>query len=138
MFADHETSIERLNMTERTIQMTTIHINLECPPDGLTINACGREGKTFLYISTNPSPNSARYHKIIEVSAGECKNAFIDCSGCDNGSGRRRRQAVGTDSGEKIYITIEGVEEENIYELGAEKGDHSTPQGSVPSMEFLR
>ena len=123
MFADHETSIERLNSADREIPDTIVHFNLDCPPDGLTINACGREGKTILYISTNPRPNGAAYDKMIIIPAGQCKNTFIEC----NGNGRRRRQTTGTE--EKIYVSIEGVEERNVYDLNAMTGDHSTPEG---------
>ena len=122
MFSDHITSIDELNNAGvRIPQATTVHVAVECPPEGLTINACGRTGLTILYISTTRSPNGALYDKIIRIKSGRCHNTYIPCPA------RRRRQ---TDSqSDRIYITIEGVEEENEYDLNAMPGDFSTPQG---------
>ena len=122
MFSDHITSIDELNNAGvRIPQATTVHVAVECPPEGLTINACGRTGLTILYISTKRSPNGAFYEEIIRIKFGRCRNTYIPCPE------RRRRQ---TDSqSDRIYITIEGVEEENEYDLSAMPGDFSTPQG---------
>ena len=111
MFTDHVTSIERLINAGQTIPMATIHFNLECPPDGLIINACGREGVTILYISTNPRPNSANYDRVITIAAGRCLNTFIDCS-----SRRRRRQMQNT--------------AEKTYDIDNKTGNSSIPQFS--------
>lgn len=96
------------------------HINTECPPEGLTINACSKEGIVVLFISKTPNPSLTNYDKAILIEEGKCDNTFIECS-----SGRRRRQI----SNERIYIGIEGVEEANEYELDATIGDTSTPKG---------
>ena len=122
MFSDHTISIEKLNNAGvRIPQATTVHVAVECPPEGLTINACGRTGFTILYISTTHSPNGALYEEIIRIKSGRCRNKYIPCPA------RRRRQ---TDSqSDRIYITIKGVEEENEYDLIAMPDDFSTPQG---------
>ena len=127
MFTGHETSVEMLTGARIPIPMATLHFNLDCPPEGLTINACGREGETILYISLRPNPDSAHYDMMLVLTEDRCLNTFIDCS--IGGNGRRRRQTPGTEPEDRIYITIEGVREENVYNLDAEEGDHSTPQG---------
>ena len=102
----------------------TTYINTDCPPDGLTINACGREGNVTIYISKTTIPSSAMYDEIME---GKCDNAFIYCPREEGyGGGRRKRQSPVSDS---IYIAIEGVGEDNEYELNATTGDTSTPKG---------
>ena len=110
---------------------------MDCPPEGLTINACGREGKIILYVSKTVSrPNSAVYDRIITVEKGECRNTFVNCSRTDvSEEGRRRRRQA--ELGEKIFMTIEGVEEENEYELDASVGDFSTPQGMCTSVSVF-
>ena len=123
MFSNRSASIERLNKAEELIPNAIVHFNLDCPPDGLTINACGREGKTILYISYKPNPNSAEYDEMLEIEHSRCLNTFIECP---NTNGRRRRQTT-----EKIYVAIEGVEEKNVYDVDAKTGDHSTPQGKI-------
>ena len=91
-----------------------------CPPEGLTINACAKKGIVVLFITKTPNPSPTNHDKAILIKAGKCDNTFIECS-----SGRRRRQI----SDERIYIGIEGVEEDNEYELDATTGDTSTPKG---------
>ena len=113
------TTIDIVTQDGLMISMATVHFNLVCPPEGLTINACGRQGVTILYISTLSNPSSAQHEEILILN-GHCRNTFISCS---NGNDRRKRQI------ERIYIAIEGVEEANIYDLQARTGDHSTPQG---------
>ena len=122
MFSNHDTSLERLNNEKLSIPHdVTVHVAVECPVDGLTINACGRTGETHLYISRTRPPNSASYEEILVLNPGQCKNTFINCN---DGGNRGRRQAE-----ERIFITIEGVGEENVYDLNATMGDSSTPQG---------
>ena len=104
---------------------SSLHFNANCPPEGLTINACGREGKIILFISKTIRPNSAAYDKKIEIEKGECHNTYISCS--TDVSARRRRQ---TESDERIFITIKGEEVQNRYVLNATLGDTSTPQGT--------
>ena len=126
-FFDHETTVEQLNDggVHSLPRDARLHLNVECPPEGLTINACGREGKIILFISKTSRPNSAAYDRKIEIEEGECHNTFINCS--TDESERRRRQAVPE---ERIFMTIEGKGEENEYELQASLGDSSTPQGT--------
>ena len=125
MFSSHTTSIERLNNNNVDIPPgVTVHVAVACPPEGLTINACGREGKTILYISRTRSPNSANYEKILTIMAGRCRNTFVPCpDGCD----RNQRQM--SDPEQRVFVTIEGMDEENAYDLNAGIGDTSTPQG---------
>ena len=122
---------EELNGQSITIPKgVTTYINIDCPPDGITINACGREGNVTIYISNITTPNSAMYDEKIEIMKGRCGNAYIYCPSEEeygSGSGgRRKRQSPETDS---IYIAIEGVGEDNEYELNATTGDTSTPKG---------
>ena len=103
-------------------------INTECPPEGLTINVCGKEGKIFIYISrTTPTPNSAMYDEIIEVEENKCNDAYVECATKEE-TGRRKRQTLSSD---RIFIGVEGVEETNEYELNANVGDTSTPKGTT-------
>ena len=124
MFSNHNQSIERLNATNVSIpQGATVHVAVECPFGGLTVNACGRTGKTILYFSRSSSPNSANYEIILTILAGRCRNTYIDC--VPMSSGRRRRQAADS----RIFMTVEGIAETNEYDLTAMTGDFSTPQG---------
>ena len=123
MFSDHPQSIEKLNVADVSIPKgVTVHVAVECPAKGLTVNACGRMGETVLYFSRSRSPNSANYEIIFRIMAGRCRNTFIDCAGS---SGRRRRQTADS----RIFMTVEGIAEENQYNLTAMTGDFSTPQG---------
>lgn len=116
-----EVSNEEINGAISTVPKETIvKIRTVCPSNGLTISACGREGKIILYISKSPDPGPDVYDEIIEIGSGKCDNAFIKCES------RRRRQSLEL---ERIYIAIEGVEENNEYELNATTGDTSTPKG---------
>ena len=127
MFTEHEVSLQMLSATERqTIPPgAMVHFNVQCPPEGLTINACGYAGKTILYISkTTRNPNSADYDKIIHIEMNMCRNEYIECS-----PAKRRRQTSATDSEDKIYVGIEGAGDNNVYDLRASTGDSSTPQG---------
>ena len=119
---------EELNGQPITIPKgVTTYINTDCPPEGLTINACGREGRVIIYISKTTIPSSAMYDEIIEIMEGSCGNAYIYCPREEGyGGGRRKRQSPESDS---IYIAIEGVGEDNEYELNATTGDTSTPKG---------
>ena len=129
-------SVARVPYEELNVQQSitipegvTTYINTDCPPDGLTINACGREGSVIIYISKTTTPSSAMYDAKIEIMEGKCDNAYIYCpseEGYGGGNGRRKRQSPETDS---IYIAIEGVGEDNEYELNATTGDTSTPKG---------
>lgn len=60
------------------------------------------------------------YDEKLVVEENKCADAFIECTP------DRRRQAV---TGDRISISIEGVEENNRYELNATTGDTSTPRG---------
>ena len=122
-------AIEDLQNHSRSVsEGVTSYINTECPPEGLTINVCGKMGKVVFYISkTTPTPNSADYDEIIVVEENICADTFVNCT-TDEETGRRRRQAV---SPERIFIGIEGVEETNEYEVNANTGDTSTPKGIV-------
>ena len=84
-------------------------------------------GTTTVYVSSNSSPNSANYDQSITAMAGNCRNMFVRCR---NGSGRRKRQDTPQ---QRIFVTIEGVEEENEYDLAVTPGDSSTPQGMSTS-----
>ena len=124
MFSDNLQSIERLNAANVSIpQGVMVHVAVECPLEGLTVNACGRTGKTILYFSRSSNPNSAMYEKMFTIMAGECRNTYIEC--VNMSSGRRRRQAAGS----RIFMTVEGIAETNEYSLSAMTGDFSTPQG---------
>ena len=124
MFSNHDQSIERLNAANVNIpQGVTVHVAVECPMGGLTVNACGRTGTTIFYFSRSSSPNSANYEIIFTIMAGRCRNTYIDC--VPMSSGRRRRQAAGS----RIFMTVEGIAETNEYDLTAMTGDFSTPQG---------
>ena len=124
MFSNHDQSIERLNAAMVSIpQGVTVHVAVECPLGGLTVNACGRTGTTILYFSRSSSPNSAKYDIMFTIMAGRCRNTYIDC--VPMSSGRRRRQAAGS----RIFMTVEGIAETNEYDLTAMTGDFSTPQG---------
>jgi len=122
-----EASIEDLQAVGSSVpEGVTTYINTECPPEGLTVNVCGKEGNIILYISTTtPNPNSAMYDDRIEVEEDKCDDTYVECTSEEETS-RRRRQAV---SPERIFIGIEGVEETNEYELNASIGDTSTPKG---------
>lgn len=116
-----DVSNEKINGVVSTVpKETVVHIRTECPQNGLTISACGREGKIILYISRSSNVGRDVYDEIIEIESGNCDNAFIKCGS------RRRRQSLEL---ERIYIAIEGVEENNEYELNATTGDTSTPKG---------
>ena len=65
------------------------------------------------------------YDERIEIKEGKCDNTFIDCP-MDGIYGGRKRQSPELES---IYIAIEGVGEDNEYELNATTGDTSTPKG---------
>ena len=124
MFSDNLQSIERLNAANVSIpEGVTVHVAVECPTEGLTVNACGRTGTTILYFSRSSSPNSANYEIIFTIMAGQCRNTYIDCDPMS--SGRRRRQAADS----RIFMTVEGIAETNEYNLTAMTGDFSTPQG---------
>ena len=124
MFSNHNQSIERLNAAKVKIpQGVTVHVAVECPLGGLTVNACGRTGTTILYFSRSSSPNSANYEIILTILAGRCSNTYIDC--VPMSSGRRRRQAADS----RIFMTVEGIAETNEYDLTAMTGDFPTPQG---------
>ena len=119
---------EEINGRTSTIPQGIItHINIECPPEGLTINACATNGTVILYISKSPNPSSATYDNRIEIEEGDCDNTFIKCS-TDNEDGRHKRQSAVSE--ETIHIAIEGVGEDNEYTLNATTGDFSTPKGT--------
>ena len=80
-FVEYEVSFEEPNTLP---EGATTYINTVCPPEGLTINACGRDGKVILYISKNLSP--AMYDERIEIEEGKCDNTLINCS-TDNENG---------------------------------------------------
>ena len=124
MFSNHDQSIERLNAAKVNIpQGVTVRVAVKCPMEGLTVNACGRTGKTILDVSRSSSPNSANYEIIFTIMAGQCRNTYIDCDPMS--SDRRRRQAADS----RIFMTVEGIAETNEYNLTAMTGDFSTPQG---------
>ena len=124
MFSNHDQSFERLNAAKVKIsQGVTVHVAVECPLGGLTVNACGRTGTTILYFSRSSNPNSANYEIILTIMAGRCRNTYIEC--VPMSSGRRRRQAADS----RIFMTVEGIAETNEYNLTAMTGDFSTPQG---------
>ena len=105
----------------------TSFISTDCPPEGLTINACGFKGKVNIYISTTTRhPNSALNDEKIVIDEGECRDVFIECN--TSTSERRKRQAINTD---KIFIAIEGINENNEFQINASSGDTSTPKGRV-------
>ncbi|CAI8020539.1 von Willebrand factor A domain-containing protein 2 [Geodia barretti] len=112
MFSDNLQSIERLNAANVSIpEGVTVHVAVECPLEGLTVNACGRTGTTILYFSRSSSPNSANYEIIFTIMAGQCRNTYIDCVPM------------------RIFMTVEGIAETNEYNLTAMTGDISTLQG---------
>ena len=112
MFSDNLQSIERLNAANVSIpEGVTVHVAVECPTEGLTVNACGRTGTTILYFSRSSSPNSANYEIIFTIMAGQCRNTYIDCDPM------------------RIFMTVEGIAETNEYNLTAMTGDISTLQG---------
>lgn len=123
-----ETTVKDLKDVESSIPKgITSYINVDCPSEGLTINVCGKGGKIILFISTTtPTPNSAMYDERIEVEENQCIDTFVECT-TEEETGRRRRQTVSSD---RIFVGIEGVEENNRYELNATSGDTSTPRGS--------
>ena len=125
----YEATIEDLERINSTVpEGVTTYINTECPPEGLTINVCGKEGKIFIYISrTTPTPNSAMYDEIIVVEENKCNDAYVECE-TEEETGRRKRQTLSSD---RIFIGVEGVEETNEYELNANVGDTSTPKGTT-------
>ena len=127
MFLDHQASIEELNRTGVSIpQNATVRVSTVCPPEGLTISACGQGGRTIVYISQTQSPSSAEYEDVMMLDSGKCLNRYINCSPAYC-SARRRRQA--TDSPGRIYMTFEGLQEDNEYDLLATIGNVSTLQG---------
>ena len=123
-----EATLDDLQDLESSIpEGVTSYINVDCPSEGLTINVCGKGGKIILFISTTtPTPNSAMYDERIEVEENQCIDTFIGCT-TEEETGRRKRQAA---SSERIFVGIEGVEENNRYELNANTGDTSTPRGN--------
>ena len=119
MFTEHEVSLETLPAREvHTIPHgAMVHFNIQCPEEGLTINACGYAGKTILHISKT---THSRNEKKIMIEQDKCRNVYIECS-----TTNRRRQA----SEDKIYVDIEGAGDNNVYDIRASTGDSSTPQG---------
>ena len=113
-----EATIEDLRGVNRSIpEGTTSYINTECPPEGLTINVCGKVGRIILFISrSTPTPPGAMYDKIIEVEEDQCASTYVACTS-EEENGRKRRHPV---SPEKTY---EGVEETGYT------GDTSTSKG---------
>jgi len=67
------------------------------------------------------------YDERIEVEENQCIDTFIGCT-TEEETGRRKRQAASSD---RIFVGIEGVEENNRYELNANTGDTSTPRGNI-------
>lgn len=125
MNPENSQPFQRLNRNNLSIPKgATAHATVDCPQEGLTFNVCAQTGTTTLYTSQKSSPNSASYENVITAMAGNCRNMFVSCF--DNG-GRRKRQALNPQ--QRIFVTIEGVEEENKYDLTATLGDTSTPQG---------
>lgn len=126
MFLDHETTVAELNTNSvhSVPEGASLHLNVQCPSEGLTINACGREGKIIIYLSDTSRPSSAAYDRKIEIEKDKCHNTYIECA--DSGSRRKRQSEEGD---QRIFLTIEGQSKENEYELQAIVGDHSTPQG---------
>ena len=120
-FAAQGVKVERLNADNISIDMGEIvHVIVECPPEGLTINVCAQEGKTIVYISrSTSSPSSINNDEMLPIDKGKCRNIFIKCS-----TNRRKRQVT-----DKIFMGIEGAAEENVFDINASKGDSSTPQG---------
>jgi hypothetical protein len=126
MKAEYPQQIERLNRNNLNIpQDVTAHATVNCPQEGLTIGACSSSGTTNVYASGTSSPNSANFDKSITVMAGTCRDMFV---GCSNGAGTGRRRRQESNAQQRIFVTIEGVEEENEYDLSVTPGDSSTPQ----------
>ena len=127
MEADNTQPIEMLNRNNFNIPRdVTAHATVNCPQEGLTIGACSSSGTTNVYASGTSSPNSANFDKSITVMAGTCRDMFV---GCSNGAGTGRRRRQEPNAQQRIFVTIEGVEEENEYDLSVTPGDSSTPQG---------
>ena len=89
-----------------------------------------KEASVIIYLSKTTTPSSAMYDEIME---GRCGNAYPREEGYDGG--RRKRQSP--DIEETIYIAIEGVGENNEYELNATTGDTSTPKGKHVSDKLI-
>ena len=122
MFHGHEETIEMLNAAGKSIpEGAIVRLNFVCPSEGLTVNACGKMGKTIFYISTHISnPSNDAYDYKLTIPAMKCRNTFVGCS-----TNRRRRQVS-----EMIFMNIEGAAEENVYDMNVSTGDSSTPQGN--------
>ncbi len=109
-----------------------IRYELPIPEEGVTISLCVNDGRIVLYASTTiPNPNEAYY---------DFKLDCIDCNACEffvdpnefapevtTPRGRRKRaddnSTMTVFTNLTLYISMEGVETNNIFEIQSDIGD---------------
>lgn len=109
------------------------YFQYELPEEGMTLRLNVAAGRVVLYASTRiPNPNSALYDIRIETDSTE--DVFVRPEDLVQNDGvirvgRRKRLeggGQGNSTGTMIYVSIEGLRDDNSYILETTFGDTST------------
>ena len=120
------------NGLEGTLDMgENVRYQYLLPEDGMTIMICVRVGNVVLYASTRvTTPNSALYEYILDISGQSlesevCDDVYI------NSSGGKKRNIVSGSSNVTLYVTLNGVDESNIFAFNSTTGDTTSGESTL-------
>ena len=109
---------------------TVSYFQYELPEEGMTLRLNVEKGRVVLYASSKiPNPNSAFYDFSLETDSSEDVYLSPEDFLAGGGGERLGRSQAETDEDKSrtmIFITIEGLEEDNSYVLETTFGDTST------------
>ena len=111
-------------------QGQSVRYEYPVPPEGLTVRLCVQQGYIVFYASfTIPNPNSALFdykREVISLGTLNCDDVFVNPSD-DNTSPARKRQSDGgqVSVNYTLYVSLEGLSEENAFRLETSEGDNT-------------
>ena len=111
-------------------QGQSVRYEYPVPPEGLTVRLCVQQGYIVFYASfTIPNPNSALFdykREVISLGTLNCDDVFVNPSD-DNTSPVRKRQSDGgqVSVNYTLYVSLEGLSEENAFRLETSEGDNT-------------
>lgn len=122
----HITGTIPVSPGERNITLTegeNIRYEIKVSENGLYVRLCVQEGYVILYASYRvPNPNAAFHDYKLEVnSSGSIVCDYIQINPAES-NGDKTNATCGDDS-DNVYISIEGGEEENDFEINITEGN---------------
>ena len=143
--ASASVSIEEDVMVATQLLGAVSYFQYELPDEGLTLRLNVAEGRVVMYASTKiRNPNSALYDIRLETDATE--DVFVSpddliITGAGMRVKRRRNsneEGEGNSTVRMIFVTVEGLENNNSYILETHFGDTSTSEYRlfVPSINY--